>query len=87
MNKKRIAKEWLYFLFWFLFGLFILPGVLIYLFNSNPFREAVSNFYSALFGDRRLGVAIGLWIFIFAPYLIFQLIRSVAWAWKTIRKP
>ena len=51
MNKKRFAKEWLYFLGWFLFGLLVLPSLLSVVFGfftHQAISESISKFYPAL---------------------------------------
>ena len=87
MNKKRIAKEWLYFIGFVLFGLFVLPFLLtatFYFFatRSFTFSTELSYFYSALV-DRH--DALIFWLMVAGPYIFFQFIRSVIWAWKITR--
>jgi hypothetical protein len=87
MNKKRVAKEWLYFLGCLLFGLLVLPLLMFVLFGTfahKSITEFFSEFFSALTGGRD---ALITWLFVLAPYLLFQLVRSVIWAYKTTRNP
>lgn len=44
MNKKRLTKEWLYFLGWFLFGLFVLPLLLSVLFSPSTHKSFQNTF-------------------------------------------
>ena len=86
MIKKRLAKEWLYFLGCFLFGLLIVPLLLLIIArlfidhdNSN-----LSDFYSLLVAK---GDWLTAWLLVIGPYVIFQIIRSVIWAYKTVQTP
>jgi hypothetical protein len=63
-------------------GLFVLPLVITYWFARADFTTEFSLFYSAL----RRGETVP-WLMAIGPYLLFQLVRSVVWAWKTTRKP
>jgi len=85
MNKKRIAKERLYFLGCFAFGFFILPLLLFILFAKgySDFGEFYSNFFKELSG-RGDDFVLSLLVLL-GPYFFFQLIRSIVWAWKTVR--
>jgi hypothetical protein len=87
-TKRRIAREWLIFLGLFSVGL---VGLLVS-FNMTlghldfPHPTALSWCFSELF-ENAGGGAIRCWLFVLAPYLLVQLIRSAVWAWKTIRNP
>ena len=86
MNKKRFAKEWLYFLGWFLFGLLVLPSLLSVVFGfftHQAISESISKFYPALVKKQEASLI--AWLVVIGPYLVFQLVRSVVWAWKTAR--
>ena len=78
LNKKLIALEWLYFLLFFSIGLIILPILLRLIFSDVQLGE----FYGSLFGEEG---CFGTWLFVIAPYLIFQLIRSIIWARKQLK--
>lgn len=79
MNKKRIANEWLLFLGGILFGVVVWPLFMPTYFGGFTILDSM--FISFLFGRH----AAKAWLFVLAPYLIVQLIRSVIWAWKTSR--
>lgn len=84
VNKKRIAKEWLYFLGFFFFGLLVVPLLLfVFLVSSMKLSKVYSDFFSELGGGHD---ALIVWLFVLGPYLLFQLARSIIWAWKTARK-
>ncbi len=82
MNRKRIAKEWGRFLVGFFFSLLAVPLLLFHFFFFVPGGN-LSEFYSPLFDKRSALVA---WLLVFFPYLLFQLVRSAVWAWKTSRE-
>jgi hypothetical protein len=82
MNKKRIAKEWLFFLGALGFGFSILPTILLLILNPKPQLKDLANFYSALFNRSE---AFHAWLFALSPYFLLQLIRSIVWAIKAIR--
>ena len=79
MNKKRVAKEWLYFLGAFYVGLLVLP--LGEVFFRADYTLSV---YSVLVDKQ---VALIGWLIVLGPYILFQLVRSVIWAWKIARNP
>jgi hypothetical protein len=84
MNKKRIAKEWLYFLGCFAFGFFVLPLLLFIIvapMKGLKFGKFYSEFYDPFSGGEGFWF---FWLFVLGPYLLFQLIRSIVWAWKTV---
>ena len=93
MNKKRVAREWLYFLACPLFGLIVMPFlVLLVLFvlavlfvpdRHWTLTEGFGGFYSELVGMGEWTVI--AWLIVVAPYILFQFVRAVIWAWKTIR--
>ena len=84
VDKKRIAKEWLFFL-----G-FTAPWIMILILLNGPIFQQTgrtgNNILSASYreyytlGDIVLGI-LGLLL----PYLVFLFIRSIMWAIKTIR--
>jgi hypothetical protein len=85
MNKKRIAREYLYFLKCFAVGFFLLPLILFIIFapiSGLKFGKFYGDFYGALLGGDEFVIS---WLFILGPYLLFQFIRSIVWAWKTVR--
>ena len=77
MNKKRVAKEWLYFLGALLVGLVVLS--LVPFFTKGNYTFSV---FLALVDKQEALLA---WLIALGPYVLFQLLRSVIWAWKTAR--
>jgi hypothetical protein len=78
MNKKIIAREWLYLLGFVVASLVVLPLPLMLILSP---KEEASGFYKALFE----GVWI-TWLIVITPYLMFQLVRSVLWALRALRE-
>ena len=83
MNKKRLAKEWLNFLGLLFIGGVGLPVLLAAIFAERArFWHQLGLNYAALVDKREFWTA---WLLALGPYLLFQLARSVVWAWKTAR--
>jgi len=78
MNKKTVAREWLYFLGFIIAALVVLPMPLMLILSP---REGASGFYKALFEGYWIA-----WLIVIAPYLLFQLARSVLWALSELRE-
>jgi hypothetical protein len=72
MIKKIIAREWLYFLGFVVAALVVLPLPLMLIFDPQQGGFGFYKFYKALFE----GVWIA-WLYVIAPCLVFQLVRSV----------
>ncbi len=86
MTPKQIAREWLYLLGGLFFSqIFVLT--LSLLTSDNGF---IGDFYSALFLPTKSYHSpiekIVAWVVTLAPYIIFQFVRSIVWAVKTIRQ-
>jgi hypothetical protein len=77
---KTIAREWLYLLGFVAAGLIVLPLPVVLIFTPG---HEVSEFYKALFDRREWWIA---WLIVGAPYIIFQLVRSVRWAMRASRE-
>ena len=82
MDKKRLAKEWLFFVVALGFGLSILPIILIFALDPNPKMANLGEFYRLLFSGVE---SVLVWLFALSPYIVIQLVRSIIWAIKTIR--
>jgi hypothetical protein len=83
MAKRILAREWLYFLGGLIVGFVLVPFLLAVLLPEpgvGLFRDAMG-LYKRLFNKREWGD----WLFVLAPYLLFQLIRSIVWATKAVR--
>jgi len=80
MIKNIVAREWLYFLGFVVAGLVVLPLPVMLILNP---QQGVSAFYKALIEEREWQIA---WLIVIAPYLVFQLVRSVLWALRVSRE-
>ena len=94
MNKKRIAREWLYFVGCLAIGIVAIPFILCLIFSpfgEEGFGEVYGGFYSNLWKSLLGGEDVAVedfavaWLFVLGPYLLVQLLRSLVWAWKTVR--
>lgn len=87
ISKRQIAMEWLYLLGGMIFGFVVAPLAVFLVFSllmndTATFAEYYPRFFAALVnGPDRLFA----WVVVLGPYVLFQLIRSVLWAWKTAR--
>ena len=85
--KQFIAREYLtllkYFLygylFWIIFVLFILTGV------AGDITESFWWFVFLPFNFESYDFKFA-WIFIVAPYLVFNIVRSIGWAKREVKK-
>ena len=89
MNKKVIAKEWLFFLKWLLLGLAVVPflsWLVILVISGNNEGWIIGEFYIALLlnGSRDVGFLVA-WLLVLIPYGIFNLIRSIRWAKQQLK--
>jgi len=89
MTKKQIAKEWLY-LLGFLF-LFLVITLITTILSGDNFSKSYSSFFELLFlptggSEYKVHEKIAAWIFTFSPYILFQFVRSIVWACKTVRQ-
>jgi hypothetical protein len=82
-TKSIIAKEWLAFIGCFVIGSTVFPLMLMAYFINAPDTVGgkYGNFIEALFDKRDIDA----WAFALIPYFLYQFIRSIAWAIKTIR--
>jgi hypothetical protein len=83
MTPKQVAREWLYFL-----GGLLVPQILIIIAQiSNSQSDIYSSYFKALFSQVRwssdLHDKILSWAVTLGPYLLFQLVRSIVWAFRT----
>ena len=80
-TKKALAREWLYLLVGLLIGMVASLGMGLSAFNrsTNPFV-----LFDILFDPDERGFLF-TWVFVMSPYLLFQLVRSIRWALKTIK--
>jgi len=81
MNKKIVAREWLIFLVSICFGLIIVPFFLC-LYFSDELKDWWF-FYPVLIGEESDSTLAR--VFVIAPYIILQIIRSIVWAKKQFK--
>ncbi len=77
----RIFMQQRGFLGCFACGFFVFPLTLFIIFARHT-EVKFSEFYELLSGGNDFWLT---WSFILAPYLLFQFIRSIIWAWRTVR--
>ena len=79
MKKRVIAREWLLFV-----GLGLILGLLWPMAFYSALGESPGEFYEALIDEDD---ALGAWGLALTPYALMQLVRSVVWAVRLLRKP
>lgn len=92
--KTMVAREWLYLLAFLFGGLLAAPSAITFIFSifrtaspGETFGGHLDYFYSALFSSEEgIKKTILLWVIVMAPYLIFQLYRSIRWALRVTRE-
>ena len=77
-----IAREWLTFVVLLAFGLTIAPLVVMAIVDKALKLAMLSAFYEALFSH---DYWVRAWLILLAPYIIYQLGRSLVWAVKTTK--
>jgi len=75
MNKKTVAREWLYLLVGLVIGFLVIP-----LLRDADHRRW---FYEGLFGEFW---QLRHWVWALAPYILFQISRATLWAVATVRR-
>jgi len=93
MKKVKLAKEWLLVICCLIFGIFVpfIIWLIVTVYGGTPYPGGLLKLYEVFFaslfgysgprGDRLLS-----WCVMLGPYLIIQLIRSILWSIKTIKK-
>ncbi len=81
-QKRVIAREWVTFVVLLVVRLTIAPLVVITITNEGVKLAMLPSFYEALFSRREWAIA---WLVALAPYIIYQLGRSLVWAVKTAK--
>ncbi|MBI4483116.1 MAG: hypothetical protein HY652_09520 [Acidobacteria bacterium] len=79
MSTRWLAREWLYLMGGVVVGALVLPLGLRAFFPAFE----MGKFYDGLLGSHDAGLA---WVFALTPYFICQLVRSVIWATKTLKR-
>ena len=83
MKKKTVAHEGLLVL-GLVGGWFVLLPVLAFLFYS-PHEGGPIHLAGLLLKDLFVDFRLGVWLLVFAPYILFQLVRSLVRAVTTVR--
>ncbi len=89
MDRRTIAREWLYLLALVIGGLTGVPLILAVVRRITNDGSGVtpgqqySLLFAALVDHREWRIA---WLVVLAPYLVFQLVRSVLWAFRVVNK-
>ena len=81
LDKKTIAKEWIYLLICLFVGFFVIPLILLMI---NDDIGNIGQLYRELLNPKKDDLFIVCAI-VFGPYFVFQLIRSIVWAIKQLR--
>ena len=79
-NKKIIAREWIYYLTFFTFGLFIMPLIIIII-RGGDF-SMYGRFFEEIFDGREWPA---LWSMVIGPYITFLIVRPIIWSLKVLR--
>jgi hypothetical protein len=82
--RQRIVKETALFVGLLFFGLVIAP-IAIYLVGPRVLGEFGGSGYADFFGDlsaRIRGGDLAAWFFVLAPWLVWQVLRLTAFAWR-----
>ena len=64
-------------------GALVIGLPILFFFLRNGPDAQLSAVYSSLFDPRQMTTG---WMIVLAPYAIVQLVRSIVWAVKTVRK-
>ena len=81
MNKRLVAREWVYFIGGLVVGL-LWPAVVEFAIGDPPASEIPRASYAEVLFIEPEPL---MWLLVLAPYLLFQLVRSVIWAARTLR--
>lgn len=81
MNRRNLAREGLYAIVGLGIG-FLWPLVILPIVGHEAPVDLVGDLADSLFRHDTAGLA---WLVVLAPYLVFQLGRSVVWAAKVVR--
>ena len=87
-DKEKLAKEWLIFICCFIFMIIASPLLLSFsegTFSLEAFIKHLFNLLEELFFIK-IRDNIGAWLLVLFPYIIIQLIRSIMWAVRAIKK-
>ena len=84
MDKKRIAREWLYFAALVLGGVFIIVPLIALAIHEGDVSVLTLVFRS--FTDRHDPDYLTVWTIALSPYILTQLIRSIIWAVRALRE-
>jgi hypothetical protein len=91
VSRKRIAREWLYFVLGIAAGVLLVTLVGVMTEKALIDHKIVRGLSSVWSGETTiLGEFFGPstltpWLILFFPYLVFQLVRSIIWAVRVLR--
>lgn len=89
--KRVIAREWLYLVIGFFVGIIIIPPFFYLFISPESYTSTLSlskayvEIIKTLFGSEGFGSALLALIIILIPYWLFQFVRSIMWATKTVK--
>lgn len=86
--KIIIAREWLYLIAGLVGGLFFVPLFLYFISDGAETKYSLGDWYREIIESLFTGSSSDFylaWLLILAPYLLAQFIRSLMWAYKTIK--
>jgi hypothetical protein len=89
INRKKLAKEWLYLISSLAVGFLILPLVisLLYCKHLQSATDSWLDFYDALLGIGGYGrVELIPWFIGMCPYILCQTIRATIWSIKMLKQ-
>lgn len=89
ITKKLLAREWLYFVSFVFVGITFIPALVFFFFASKDYaqRHNLLEVYGVFWGAISAGrTDLKDYLLIFCPYILFQFIRSIIWAYKTYRE-
>jgi hypothetical protein len=78
-SKRALAKEWLVLAAFLMIGFTVVPAVIMAVFKGEV---QMGLFYSELFSGSEKAIT---WLVALSPYILCQLIRSLAWAIRTVK--
>lgn len=84
--RKIVAREWLFFLVWIIGALILVPLICGAIWPSWPGLLTWEVYKALVFSLSIDNVAVA-WALILGPYGIFQLMRSINWAIRTLLSP
>lgn len=93
MNKKIIAKEWLFLISFLFFGLVVFPTLVSLIFIGKVNITDLKDFYDNLTTVKLHSMEFEsyntecffAWFLVLFPYILFNFMRSIVWAIKQVK--